>query len=148
MADSGVLYGRSVLIDSSAAIALLDGRDQFHREAKAFFESARSLSWCAIDVTSHEAFTRVRYGLGLTAGLAHFDFLRADPITLLDFSREDEHRARQILVKFEDQKLSFHDALCAAIMKRRGIYRVFSFDRDFWILGFQVEPGVTAAGTA
>jgi predicted nucleic acid-binding protein len=33
----------------------------------------------------------------------------------------------------------------AAIMRRIGLYKVFTFDSDFWTMGFQVIPGTTAS---
>jgi predicted nucleic acid-binding protein len=37
---------------------------------------------------------------------------------------------------------SYHDAVCSAMMLRSGIYKIFTFDRDFQILGFQILPGI------
>jgi predicted nucleic acid-binding protein len=45
------------------------------------------------------------------------------------------------LEKYSDQKISFHDALCAAVMLRIGAYRAFAFDKHFWIMGFEMLPG-------
>ena len=46
-----------------------------------------------------------------------------------------------MLTKYGEHKISHHDALCAAVMLRTRIYQIFTFDRDFQILGFQVIPG-------
>jgi predicted nucleic acid-binding protein len=51
------------------------------------------------------------------------------------------HKDATIL--FDSAADSFHDALCAVTMHRAGIYKVFSFDSDFWTLGFEVMPGRT-----
>ena len=45
-----------------------------------------------------------------------------------------------LLEKYYDKSLSFHDALCAAVMMRNKIYRIFSFDHDFRWFGFLVQP--------
>jgi predicted nucleic acid-binding protein len=50
---------------------------------------------------------------------------------------------KQLLMKYKDQKLSFHDALCVSVMKREGIFRIFTFDKHFWLFGFEVFPGAT-----
>ena len=138
----GTVYDQVALIDTSAVIALFDTKDQFHREAKAFFDAA-NLVWFTLNTTAHETFTRARYDVGLTSALGQYDFLRSDRFRLLAFDDADEQRARNLLGKYRDQSFSFHDALCAAVMLRVGIFKVFSFDRDFWTLGFEVLPGWT-----
>lgn len=144
---SGALYRRTVLVDSSAVIALLNPDDRFHQEAQQFFNGSRGVSWCALRATSHEAYTRVRKfrypRTPVGFALQHFDFFRTPNIYLLDFDAADEAAARQILAQYGDQILSFHDALCAAVMLRNQLYRIFSFDRDFWTLGLEVVPGIT-----
>ena len=145
MSRSGVLYEHIALVDSSAVIALLNENDRFHQEATDFLdEAAETLAWSALDVTAHESFTRVRYQRHLWAALEHYDFLRFPDYEVLRFTPEDEDEARALLAKYDDQLLSYHDALCAAVMLRIGIFKIFTFDRDFWTLGFQVLPGITA----
>lgn len=141
---TGVVYDRMVAVDTSAVVALLDPEDQFHDLAKEFFENAEGILWLAVNVTTHELFTRVRYDEGLRPALSRYDFMRGEPFQILEFDANDETAARVMLEKYNDQKLSFHDALCAAVMVREGIFKVFSFDRDFWVFGFEVLPGPTA----
>lgn len=140
----GVVYDRMVAVDTSAVIALRDPDDQFHDLASEFFETSSSgFAWFTVNVTSHELFTHTRYNEGLSSALDGYDFIRKEPFQLLDFSRDDEDAARELLAKYDDQKLSFHDALCAAIMIRKGIFKIFSFDSDYWMFGFEVLPGAT-----
>jgi len=47
------------------------------------------------------------------------------------------------VIALQDPSEQFHDALCASVMKREGIYRVFTFDKHFWSFGFEVLPGAT-----
>jgi predicted nucleic acid-binding protein len=139
----GTVYENMVLMDTSAVIALHDPFEQFHDAAVEFFGTDQVFLWLAVNTTSHETFTRARYTRGLTEGLRYFDFLRSGKIKCLSFDSEDEKNARQLLAKYKDQKLSFHDALCASVMKREGIFRVFTFDKHFWLFGFEILPGVT-----
>ena len=141
---TGIVYDRMIAIDTSAVIALLNPKDQFHDQARQFFKSAEGLTWLALNVTTHELFTRVRYDDGLLTALTRYDFMRGGDFRLLKFDTNDEISARGLLEKYGDQKLSFHDALCAVVMLREGIFKIFSFDRDFWVLGFEVLPGTTA----
>lgn len=140
---AGVVYEQMALIDTSAVIALFDPNDQFHRDAKALFEDAAELLWFTVNTTAHELFTRVRYDVGLPEALNRYDYLRSERFQVLKFDASDEQQARALLQKYDDQVLSFHDALCAVVMLREGIYKIFSFDKDFWILGFEVMPGIT-----
>ena len=140
---AGRIYSDFALIDTSAVIALEDSRENHHREAKRFFEAQSGLTWAAVNVTSHETFTRIRYRRDVVSALSGFDFLRTGGVVGLDFEKADEAKARDLLIQYGDHKISFHDALCAAVMHRNGIYRIFTFDKDFWILGFEVVPGRT-----
>jgi uncharacterized protein len=135
----GILRENVALIDTSAVIALLDEREALHEKARLFFEEC-PLDWASLDLTAHETFTRLRARTDVPRGFDGFAFLRTD-LTVLDFRREDEVRVKSILEKYADHKISYHDALCAAVMLRSGIYKVFTFDRDFTVLGFQTIPG-------
>jgi predicted nucleic acid-binding protein len=135
----GTLRENLALIDTSAVLALLDNRETLHNQTKLFFEECL-LDWAAVDLTAHETFTRIRSRTNVGRGFEGFDFLRTD-LTVIDFQREDEARARSILTKYADHKISYHDAICAAVMLRSGIYKIFTFDKDFLILGFKIIPG-------
>jgi predicted nucleic acid-binding protein len=136
------LYDGIGLIDTSAALALCDKSDNLHQEAKRFYETT-NLQLAVVNVTSHETFTRYRYDNDLIGAIKCYDFLRSDRIRQFAFNSADERLARELLAKYNDQTLSFHDALCAAFMMRIGIYKIFSFDSDFWLFNFQVLPGIT-----
>ncbi len=138
-------FDSAVLIDTSAVIALHDPTEPCHREARLFYTSQTSVEWFAIDVTSHECFTRARYKHDSQAtAREHYDFLRSSSeVRKIEFIADDEVEALSILDRYDDHRLSFHDALCAAVMLRHGIIRVFTFDADFWTMGFEVVPGPT-----
>ena len=135
-------FENAVLIDSSAVIALHDSGERFHAEAVALFSAAADFVWFALDVTSHETFTIARSRHSFPAAWERYRFLRGDyDIHLARFTDADEQEAERILQRYSDHSLSFHDALCAASMKRMGIAKVFTFDRDFLVMGFEVLPG-------
>lgn len=133
----------AILIDTSAAIALADRNDQFHKAAESFYESTTDVVWATLNTTAHETYTRARYDLGFDKALELYDYLTGEPLLCMPFIAEDERVARDHLVRFREHKLSFHDALFAAVMKRKGIYRAFAFDYHFWLFGFEVMPGPT-----
>lgn len=140
MAVAGVVYEHIALVDTSAVLALNDPKDRFHAAASEFLHNT-SLTLVTLNVTAHEAYTRGRYDHGLTRGRAHYEFLRSSHLGRIYFTEFDEADAYQMLLKYTDQRLSFHDALCGAVMLREGIYKVFAFDSDFFTFGFELVPG-------
>lgn len=136
------VYRNLVLIDTSAVIALHDPTAKHHVDIRHAYASAESITWAAIDITSHECFTRVRYKSHFQAALETYSFLCNPAFRRLSIDGSDEKDAIAILQKYQDQKLSFHDALCAVVMKRTGIFRVMTLDRDFSVMGFELVPGV------
>jgi len=137
------VFDRAIFVDSSAVLALADPTDSHHSEAKEYRENQTGIVWATLNATCQESFTRIRYDLNFEQALKEYDELNSVNYRLLRFDEDDEKRAREILIKYKDHCLSFHDALCSAVMTRAGIYRVFTFDNDFWKMGFRVEPGPT-----
>jgi predicted nucleic acid-binding protein len=87
----------------------------------------------------------VRYRDGFQKAIEHYRFLRSTKgISLLRFYDIDETSAVELLTKYAQHALSYHDALCAAVMLRHGIPNFFSFDRDSYTLVFVVLPGRVA----
>ena len=137
---AGSIYEKYALVDTSAVVALFDPKDKFHVVARTFLRNT-DLTLFALNVTSHESFTRGRYDHGLARGREHFDFLRSSVLFQIRFTEDDEKEAYRMLSKYTDQLLSFHDALCGAAMLRAGIYKIFGFDKDFFTFGFELVPG-------
>lgn len=131
----------AVLIDTSAAIALLNPKESNYKIANKFYYSNTNLVWTSINSTAHESYTRARYDYNFICAIEIYNFLKGDNLYLINFDKRDEDNALSILKKYKKNALSFHDALCAAIMKKFGIYRIFTFDSDFYIFGFEVLPG-------
>ncbi|MDX2053616.1 MAG: PIN domain-containing protein [Polyangiaceae bacterium] len=140
----GVAYANAVLIDTSATVALADVDDAYHSIASECFAKMQTdVLFCAVDVTAHESFTRLRYDGSLDLALKGFGMLRASRVRTIAFGEEDEHKAIELVQKYADKSLSYHDALCAAVMLRYDMFRIFSFDSDFWTFGFELVPGTT-----
>lgn len=137
---SDVLYSHIALVDTSAAIAILDPKESRHEMAKLYFECEPIKVWTALNLTAHESYTRTRYKTDYLKANQAFNFLHNTPLQTIDFLPEDETAALGLLEKFAEHALSFHDALCAAAMFRLGIYKIFTFDKDFLIMGFEIFP--------
>ena len=142
---SKALYTDAVLIDTSACVAAFDEEDALHSQATATLgqlAAEAQVLLCAVNVTAHESFTRIRYNARLDAGIDGYSWMRSGGLQTIQFADADEVEALSLIRKYSSVKLSFHDALCAAVMLRLGIYRIFSFDADFWTFGFELIPGV------
>jgi len=137
------LSDSAIFIDSSAVIALKNPSDQFHDSANNYFELVQGVRWVVMNSTTHETYTRIRYDDSLKLALEVYDWLKSPKFHNIPFEAKDEDQAREILEEYRDHTFSYHDALCAAVMLRIGLFRIFSFDKHFWILGFQVELGNT-----
>ena len=136
------IYEREVLVDTSAVIALHDPKENKNSVAVEALASISDHNLSALNVTSHESYTRARYDLSYRAASEVYDFLRNQKVNVLCFDKADEIEAKRILDKYEDHDLSFHDALCASVMKRVGIFKIFTFDKHFQIMGFEVIPAL------
>ena len=138
------IYEHAAFVDSAAVIALLDDTDANHEDAINFMKlGGVGLPLFALNLTSHECFTRIRYKKTTALAMEHYSYLRSPPIDLIRFEDEDENKAHDLLIKFSEHSISFHDALCAAAMMRTGVFKIFTFDKDFYTLGFQLLPGNT-----
>ena len=131
----------AVLIDTSAIIALNDPKDQYHNSAVDFFKTRiNTVQWVVLNATKHETFTAARYSYNFEKAIKIYEYLSNEEICQLSFKEIDEQESLNLLKKYKDEKLSFHDALCASIMMRVGLYRVFTFDHHFTVIGFDVFP--------
>ena len=91
-------------------------------------------------VRKHETYTTVRYSHNFEKAIGIYEYLSKEEIYQLRFKEIDEQETLNLLKKYKDEKLSYHDALCASIMMRVGLFRVFSFDNHFTVFGFDVFP--------
>ncbi len=138
------VYEKLILIDSSAVIALHSDKDKLHPFAKEFYIAQNDKYFIALNCTSHESYTRARYLSNFKSAWNHYQFLKNNNnIQIVRFLKSDENEAEKLLKKYKEHKISFHDALCAAVMFRLQIFKIFSFDKHFHILGFEVLPGIT-----
>jgi predicted nucleic acid-binding protein len=121
---------REVLWDSGVFLALLDVDDANHGRAvtvakKLGSERRMSIITNYVEVETHALLLR---RLGRAAAL---QWLMSAEMDVARASREDELRAKEILVKHTDKDWSLCDAISFSMMERRGIRTAFTFDRHF-----------------
>jgi len=133
------LYNNHALIETSALYALVNTKDKYHVEIKERFSLIESsYLWHVLNVTSHELYTLSRYkSHDAGTAIGHYAYSRRDLFRIIDFENQDEEEALLLLKKYADHDISFHDALCASVMKRVGLIGVLSTDSHFQYMGFK-----------
>jgi predicted nucleic acid-binding protein len=132
-----------IYIDTGAFLARHLSKDQYHRQANAFWDSIRKKSeTCATSsFVLDETFTL----LGRCAGYSFAaqrarNIYTSESLNILRPTREDELKAIDFFEKYSDNRLSFTDCISFVLMQNKKIKRVFTFDRHFQLLGFQTYP--------
>ncbi len=136
-----------LFIDTGGWIALMDSGDKFHSQAKTFY---LSLDPAIQRITSShvvgETYTWLRYKAGFPAACKFLSVIRqaklSDRLSMVHDNADLLERAEQLLEDFEDQKLSYVDALSIAAMRNEGISRIFGFDHHFYVLKFELVPSL------
>ena len=136
----------TVFVDSGAWIALSDPRESLHRHALQLYSSLpRDTRLLTSNYVVAETITWLRYHLDNRSAVAFRAGIDCDVsrgtlrVVWVD---EDVHEAGwAIFAGYDDQVLSMTDCTSAVIARRERADYVFSFDRDFSMLGFEVRPG-------
>lgn len=138
------IYRGYLLFDSSALIALIDDRDQYHEYSKLALQeldSDANVRLFICNLTLYETYTHLRRQFSWEKATEVWTLVsrRIRP-RRLELRSADEPTTREILQLYRSYDISFHDAGCAAIMIANKIARVFTFDSDFSIIGFERYP--------
>jgi predicted nucleic acid-binding protein len=132
-----------IFIDTGAFIARYSKRDQYHVEAIARWNVLQSqcrpcfTSSFVLDETITLLGQRTSYQFAAERAK---HLWQSTALTILRPDETDERAAMGYFEKYADQRVSFTDCISFALMQRRKITSVFSFDRHFSFAGFQVEP--------
>ncbi len=125
------------MVDTSAVYALLDQSDKRYGEAKHLLDRLRGSSTPILLtnflVAECHALIAGRLGPGL--GRA---WLRGLVWPVERVTEGDEHRAREIILTYEDKSFSYTDATTFALMERLNICTAFAFDFHFVQFGFRL----------
>ncbi len=117
-----------IFADSSYFIGLADKRDQWHGKALGVLRKARD-EMLISDLVISESVTSVGSRAGGKAGKKLYDFF-IDNCEIVYVDDDLLSEGMEIFLKY-DGKLSVADSVSVAIMKRRGVKRIVSFDSDF-----------------
>ncbi len=131
----------SVLIDTSAVVATMVGRDPVHRAALAQFET---LIGAGEELVTHgHAVAETVAVLQRLGGLpAVHDYATGiEPSLNVVWVDEHLHRRGLAALLAGSRRVSLVDWISFDLMREREIDTAFAFDGDFEIHGFRVIPG-------
>jgi uncharacterized protein len=130
-----------IFIDTGAFIArFLTGDERHSVGSKLWKQMQESKDIC---ITSNfvldETLTYLarRSSYTFSAHVARHLFL-SDTLVIVRPTPEDELEAVGFFEKYADQEVSFTDCISFALMRKRRIQNVFSFDRHFTLAGFNL----------
>jgi predicted nucleic acid-binding protein len=133
----------SAIADSSYVVALLNRRDPHHEAAARVAASLRSAPWLPAP-----ALTEITYLLSSRLGAGAAQRFVAEMATtrvqlgLLHPTAADLGRAAEVMLRYEDLRLSFVDALIVALSERLAIRSVLTLDRRHFLT---IRPAHCAA---
>ena len=133
-----------IFIDTAAFIALVDATDKNHQPAERCYreivQSRNSLvsSNFVICETLNYLRTRISYKVSVEFRESVY---KSDILEIMYISMDTEEEAYKIFKKYKDKDFSFTDCTSFALMERKKIKKVFSFDHHFIQYGsFQMIP--------
>lgn len=134
----------SVLIDTGAFIALLSASDALHRDAVSAYHNLSKWNRVTSNAVVAECYTFFRYQLGADAALHWLDYLdkarAGGHLRIIHADARDALFAEDLLRRFDDQVLSYTDALTLALVERHGVPRIFGFDHHLALTGVDLVP--------
>lgn len=120
-----------IFTDTGAWYAYVDSTDAHHSAAIEFVRTlTRPLATSTYILD--EVVTLIQAHLGHSAAVRFGEKLRQEQIAkLLRITEQDEHRAWELFVRYQDKAFSFTDCTSFALMERLHIDTAFAFDDHF-----------------
>lgn len=137
------IFERSILIDSSALFALAYKNDQYHLQAKELLTHAQKEKFplYITNVVIIETFRLILHKLGRFNAHLFLETMIKDVdagvLRLERMSESDENNAQSIIFKHKDHNITLTDSVNFCIMFRMGIYKMFGFDSDCFVVGLE-----------
>ncbi len=126
-----------VFVDTSALLAVLDADDSFHDQAKRVWEKLL-LSESALITTNYilvESSAVIQNRLGMQAVRTFNDDIV--PMMHVEWISEGAHKAAlAAFIMAAKRKLSLVDCVSFEVMRDKGIFEAFAFDKHFKDQGF------------
>lgn len=131
-----------VLVDTSALLALANGRDQWHARAVriARANAASGIRYVSTTLVLAEFHARVLYVRGPDEARRRISALLDDPVHewhAVDAAFASDAVAHWML-RYPDQRFSLTDAASFELMRRERMKQAFAFDKYFETAGFEL----------
>lgn len=131
----------SLFVDSAAHIAFLDAHDQYHPAAKDLMLRVLHVPLLTSVPVLSEVATRASKLIGARRVADYIrSLLSRESCRVAPLTHELFMGSLDILIKFEDQGLSFTDCTNVLLMRAAKIDTIFTFDQAFRRIGFRVVP--------
>ena len=134
---------KSVFVDTSAWIALINLRDKYHLVAKKFYGDvlAQKRRLLISNLIVSETYTNLLRLLGHHKAVLFLNTIEQAPaIQCICSDPKLEVQARDILRRYDDQDFSYTDAVSFALMQQQNLTDAFTFDHHFSVVGFTRLP--------
>src|SRR5436190_12644694 len=130
-----------VFVDSGAWLALFSARDDNHATAEILFRRAadRRVPLFTTNLVLAEVHRLILFRAGPAAASAALARVDDSALVAVTYARHAHHQAaRAWLARLSDQKITYTDATSFAVMDAERCGVAMSFDRDFWVAGFEL----------
>lgn len=130
----------TVFLDSGIFIALLNQRDQWHKQAAALFSLARP-RWCTSYLVVAETYSWFLHRFGEEAARSFRRFLDTlSALKIYEATSEHDKQVVKMLNRLHGAKVSYVDASSLCFLERHKIKKVWSTDYHLSLTGAEVSP--------
>jgi len=133
--------GKVIFVDTGALFAAANAKDKDHQKAKDFLTklAEEKVILLVTNFIIAEIYTLMLRKIGRDEAIEYVEKLR-NTAEIERVSEEDESKAWQIILRYQDKDFSYVDAASFAVMERLGIRDAFSFDEHFEQYPFNKLP--------
>ncbi|MCE2400078.1 PIN domain-containing protein [Candidatus Poribacteria bacterium] len=134
-----------IFVDTSAWIALINQRDQYHRDAVAVFEGLQQqeIRLLTTDYVIDETVTRLRYDTNHTLAVEFLNRIElleeTEILTIAEIDKNIFEQAKALFRQYDSVQLSFTDCTSFVICRANHIFEAFAFDHHFQIMGIDLR---------
>lgn len=130
-----------IFVDTSGFIAIVDGKDRFHKDASFWWRKNTGSKLVTSNLIIIETLGWLRYKIGKDKSVAvGKTILYSGGLKIERITNIDEDNAWKLFQKSEGRGISMIDCASFVLMQRLKIENVFAFDQDFRKMGFKVFP--------
>lgn len=129
----------SAFVDTSAFIALLSSRDQYHTQAEQLFRKAAASKKLLLtsNLILAEVHRLVLYRAGVRAAAAVLGRIESSSLIRIEFATASHHKAaKNWLQNLSGHAISYTDAVSFAVMNSAHCAEAITFDDHFRVAGF------------